>query len=229
MLLMAEDAVLLLTDDANGASIRVGRRLDLVLSAAVLLELAAHERVDVARPTDPARDGKILVRDARPVGDPDLDRALAALTEVGPCLPGVALHTSGRGVRSAMRTRLAGAGILTSVPSRRWGIIPTQRWPIVDPRPKAALLAELREVLELRRLPTDRERSLLTLLHAVAAVGRAVGEPGLRELSPQVLAIERRAEVVLAPRAATTLVLRPLDAMIDALGRQVRTATEAST
>ena len=69
-MLLAEDLLLLLTDDDSN-------EVDVALGGALLVELALTHRVDVAGPDERVREGRPVVKDPSSTGDGLLDEALA--------------------------------------------------------------------------------------------------------------------------------------------------------
>ncbi|WP_245701363.1 GOLPH3/VPS74 family protein [Sanguibacter gelidistatuariae] len=190
--------------------------------------MTASGRIDVARPTDPAETGHIVVRDSRPVGDPLLDRGLAVLLKETPSLPAVALWRVGRGLREQVYARLADGGFVRPTVHRRWGLFPSQRWLVTDSGHKDLVRAGLRDVLTVKRAPSDHELSLLVLLNAVSAVGQALSEPGLKDSSPQVRALDRRADALLAAPPVERSVQPPLEAVRGVMAEVIKGASETS-
>ena len=94
-MLIAEELLLLLTDDETGKSIVGNPGLDLGLAGANLLDLALRGKVDVAGEGEAVKRGRIVVRDA------DSDRRAAAGR-------GAARVRRARGQEA--RRRAAGAG-----------------------------------------------------------------------------------------------------------------------
>ena len=68
-MLIAEDLLLLLTDDDTGELAASSTEADVALGGALLVELALTERVDVAGAHKRVREGRLVVRDASPTGD----------------------------------------------------------------------------------------------------------------------------------------------------------------
>ncbi len=83
-MLIAEDLVLLVTDDETGKRSVTGTGYDAALGGALLMELALRERVDVE---GEGRRTRVVVRDGSPTGEPLLDDALARLSAGGPVPP----------------------------------------------------------------------------------------------------------------------------------------------
>lgn len=88
--------------------------------------------------------------------------------------------------------------------------------------------AGLRDVLAAQHAPSDRERCLVALLNAVSAVGQALSEPGLKDSSPQVRELDRRADTLLAVRPAELSVQTPLEVTLSVLAEVIRAASETS-
>ena len=75
-MLLAEDLLLLLTDDDTGKLAASSAEVDVALGGALLVELALMQRVDVAGRDERVREGRLVVRDPGPTGDGLLDQAL---------------------------------------------------------------------------------------------------------------------------------------------------------
>jgi len=65
-MLIAEDLLLLLTDDASGRLLVPGDQADAALGGANLVELTLLGKVDLSGPGDTGKPGSILVRDPSP-------------------------------------------------------------------------------------------------------------------------------------------------------------------
>ena len=74
-MLLAEDLLLLLTDDATGRLSVSGEPANAGLGGANLAELTLRGQVDVSGDQDPGRRGRIIVRDpSPPPGQRNIDR-----------------------------------------------------------------------------------------------------------------------------------------------------------
>jgi len=112
-----------LGEDLVVLSIRPGKakignadKIDFGLMGSELVRLAALGRVSVA-------DERIVVLDAAPTGDPDLDAALRSLTEARrPPEATVWVGKPRRGIRDAYLARLAQAGVIQIEPAKFLGI-----------------------------------------------------------------------------------------------------------
>jgi hypothetical protein len=172
--LIAEDLLLLLTADDTGKLAAHGTHLKTALGGALLAELVLMQRVDLAGPDERVSARRLIVRDAGPTGDGMLDEALAALIRKEGKTPQRVVAALGKRARVRLYERLAGAGLVRAEEGRFLGMFPTRRWPAADTTHEASVRAGL--VTALRRgEPTDaRTRALVSLLHALHAVHRAV-------------------------------------------------------
>ena len=67
-MLLAEDLLLLLTNDDTGKLAASSTEVDVALGGALLVELTLMQRVDVAGPDERVREGRLVVRDRRSHG-----------------------------------------------------------------------------------------------------------------------------------------------------------------
>ena len=109
-MLIAEDLLLLLTDDETGKPVVDTSKLDLALAGAVLVDLAELDRVDVAGPGEPVKEGRLYVRDTTPTGEPVLDETLSRIGARGPRSPPPCCPTSPRGCATHSTTASSIAG-----------------------------------------------------------------------------------------------------------------------
>jgi hypothetical protein len=72
-MLIAEDVLLLLVDDATGRFLVDSTRLDNVLAGAMLVELATIERLGFPSEGSGVRRGRMVVVNPTPPGDPVLN------------------------------------------------------------------------------------------------------------------------------------------------------------
>lgn len=221
-MILAEEILLLLTDDGLGRRVVDSARLDLVLAGALLLDLAVLARVGVAAPGEPIKAGRLVVRDLRPVGDPVLDQALSLISAAGPKKPEVVLPKLRKGLRPALYVRLVDRGILRCEERKTFGIFRSLRWPAVDSRHEVQVRARLREVLVLGRTPVEREVAIISLLHAVDQIPKVVGtaEVGAREL--------RRRAKAMSGGIADEAVRRAVEAMTAAVLMTMAATSAAS-
>ncbi|MGZ4598175.1 MAG: GOLPH3/VPS74 family protein, partial [Actinomycetes bacterium] len=175
-LLIAEDLVLLLVDDATGKPLVDPTRLDHALAGAVLVELALRGRVEVVG------RGRLVVTDPGPTSDPVLDEALRRVADRKPAKPERLLGVLLKQLRPTLLTRLADRGLIRREPARMLGLIPTSRWPALDPTPELGVRHRLHEVVVAGASPDPRTRALISLLSAVDALPEVLPGNDRREL-----------------------------------------------
>ena len=111
-MLIAEDLLLLLTNDATGKLAASASKVDVALGGALLVELALMQRVDVAGPSEDVRAGRLVLRDASATSDPLLDEALATVREKQGKRPQNVVTALGKHVRIRLYDRLVDRGLL---------------------------------------------------------------------------------------------------------------------
>jgi hypothetical protein len=96
-MLLAENLLLLVTDDASGR-LRVPReQLDLALGGANLVELTLMGSVDLSAEGGAGKAGRLVVRDSSPAGDEVLDAALRIVLAIAAAVKAAAAASSGAG------------------------------------------------------------------------------------------------------------------------------------
>ncbi|GAA4287529.1 GOLPH3/VPS74 family protein [Georgenia daeguensis] len=190
-MLIAEDVVLLLTDDATGRPVVDSTRRDLVLAGAVVLELADRGKVRLTEPDEEVKAGRLVVADTSPTGDDVLDTALGNLAARKPDKPKNVLAAVAKGLHRRLLERLAERGILRVEEDRVLGIIPRTSWPALDSAHEEQLRQGLHDVLVVGRTPTPREANLISLLQSVNQVpkvlpGAQIGRAELRRRAGEV-------------------------------------------
>lgn len=179
-MLIAEDLLLLLTDDATGKPVVDSQRLPLALAGAVLVELVLAGRVSVVDGGSWGSGPRVAVLDPTPTGDRILDEALArAQGRRQPVGAQSLLGTLAKGLPDGLRGRLAERGILRLEEDRVLGMFPTRVWPAADSRHEAALRTALWDVVVRGRPASDREVCLVALLHAVDQVPKQFAADGM--------------------------------------------------
>lgn len=173
-MLIAEDLLLLLTHDDTGKLASSGTEVDVALGGAVLVDLTLMERVDVAGPREPVREGRLVVKDPSATGDAVLDEALAAIGEKEGKKPQSVVARLGKGVRAALYGRLVERGLLRAERGRILGIFPTDRWPALDASHEASVRAGIASALREGRTSDARIGALISLLLALRAVHKVV-------------------------------------------------------
>ena len=82
-MLLAENLLLLVTDDASGRLRVPADQLDPALAGAILVELTMMGRVDLSGEGSAGKPGRLIVSDSSPAGDEVLDEALRILEQYG--------------------------------------------------------------------------------------------------------------------------------------------------
>ncbi|WP_043503232.1 GOLPH3/VPS74 family protein [Georgenia sp. SUBG003] len=173
-MLVAEDLLLAVTDDATGKLLVSGAEVDVALGGALLVELAHRELVDVAGPDDRVREGRLIVRNATRTGDDLLDEALAAVVAKEGKKPRTVVTKLGKKIRPRLYDRLVAAGVLRAENGRVLGLLPTRRWPTENAVPESAVRARLVEALRVGAAADARTAALISLLAALGAVHKVV-------------------------------------------------------
>jgi hypothetical protein len=219
-MLLAEDLLLLLTDDASGKLLAPANHLDVALGGAHLVELTLAGRVDVD-----ARK-RLAVLDDSPTGEPLLDKALATARRREGRRPSAVLGELGKGLRPLLHDRLESAGILRREHGRLLGLFPTTTWPAASQREEAAVRAALVGVLVHGLTPDPRTGALVALLHALRATYKVVDprEHGIRRRD-----LDRRAKAVAEGSWGSQAVRQSIDAMTAAITAGVTAATMGAT
>lgn len=173
-MLIAEDLLLLLTDDDTGKLAASSTLVDIALGGALLVELTLIERVDVAGPDERVPQGRLVVRDAGPTGDEVLDEALARVTVKEGKKPKTVVTALGKGTRGRLYERLAQSGVLRAEGGRVLGLFPTHRWPTQDAGHEAGVRAALDTALRHGATTDARAGAIIALLSALNAVDEVV-------------------------------------------------------
>ena len=111
-MLLAEDLLLLVTDDASGRLSAPAERVDAGLGGANLVELALRNKVDLTGEQDPGKRGRIIVCDLSPAGDAVLDAALQILIARQGRKPSEVIGPLSKNLRRALCQRLADRGVV---------------------------------------------------------------------------------------------------------------------
>lgn len=125
---IAEEVLLLGYREDTGRPLVGQAELDSALAGAVLAELALHDRIELA-------DQKVVVRDPTPLGDAELDAALARIAaEKRHRKPDWWVYRLRTGLRERLLERLVGRGALTEQRSKVLGLFTVRRYPEQDAR-----------------------------------------------------------------------------------------------
>ena len=171
-MLLAEDLLLLLTDDRTGRLLASSTEVDVALGGALLVELALGDRVDLAGASE-AR-GRLFVRDTSPTGDELLDDALAKIAAKESKRPEDVVRRLGKGLRDRLYARLADRGVLREESGRILRVLPVHHWPATDAGHEDEVRGRLAEALRTGVVDDPRIAALISLLHALKAVGTVI-------------------------------------------------------
>jgi hypothetical protein len=166
-MLLAEDLLLLVTDDASGRLSVPAAQADAGLGGANLLELALMHKVDLSGEHDTGKPGRVVVRDPAPTGDTVLDTALSVIITHQGSKPATLIRPLGKDLRHTLYERLASSGLLHGGHGRILGLFPAHRWPAQDSRHEAEVRQQLVQALVQQNTPDERTAALIALLHAL--------------------------------------------------------------
>jgi hypothetical protein len=173
-MLIAEDVLLLLVDEATGKFLVDSTKLDNVLAGAVLVELATMERLGFPSEGSRGTRGRMVVLNPTPPGDPVLDRALATVAASRPAKPDKLIAKLQKRLRTTLLERLTAARALRRSTRKVLGILPRTTWPADDSSYRRELGARLQDVLVAGATPDSRTAAVVSLLLAVNAAHRVV-------------------------------------------------------
>ena len=173
-MLLAEDFLLLVTDDASGRLSAPAEQVDAGLGGANLVELTLRNKVDLSGEQDPGRPGRIIVRDPSPAGDAVLDAALEILVARQGRRPSVVIGPLSKNLRGTLYQRLADRGVVRAERGRILGVFPIRRWPAQDASDEAEVRRLMTQALVEQVVPDTRTAALIALAHAVGCVDKIV-------------------------------------------------------
>jgi hypothetical protein len=224
--LIAEDLLLLLTDDRTGKLVVGANEVDVALGGALLIELALAQRVDVAGDDGPVRKGRLLVKDAGPTSDSVLDEALGQIDAKQGKAPKDVVSGVGKGVRERLHARLGERGLLHEETAKILGIFPSRRWPSTDPTHEDSVRALVADALRAGSTDDARVAALIALLHALKAVGKVVDPAELGMAKREMNASAKR---IAAGDWASEAVRKAIDAMSAAVIAATTSSVVASS
>jgi Golgi phosphoprotein 3 (GPP34) len=225
-MLLAEDLLLLVTDDASGRLSAPGAQVDAGLGGANLVELTLLGKVDVSGEQDQGRRGRVIVRDPSPPGDDVLDAALRILVERQGSKPSAVIRPLGKNLRPALYQRLAAGGVLRAGQARALGIFPTRTWPAQDPSHEAEVRQLVTQALVQTAAPDERTAALIALLHALKCEHKIVDARPYQLSRRQLRA---RAAEIAQGNWASEAVRKAIDEMIAAVAAASAAATAATS
>jgi hypothetical protein len=225
-MLMAEDLLLLVTDDASGRLSAPAAQVDAGLGGANLVELTLRNKVDLSGEGDQGKPGRIIVRDPSPAGDAVLDAALEIITAHQGKKPSTVIRPLSKNLRQRLYQRLADSGVVRAEQGRILGVFPTHRWPAQDASHEAEVRRLVTQVLTQQTAPDTRTAALIALLHALRCEDKIV-DPGQYGLSKREL--RARAEEIAKGNWASEAVRKAIEEMMAAVVAATTAATVATT
>jgi hypothetical protein len=172
--LLAEDLLLVVTDDASGRLSAPADQVDAGLGGANLVELTLRNKVDLTGEQDPGKPGRIIVRDPSPPGDAILDTALETVTAYQGKRPSTVIRPLSKNLRRTLYERLAGNGVVRAERRKIFGVFPSHRWPAQDASHEAEVRRLMTQALVQQVAPDTRTAALIALVHAVGCVDKIV-------------------------------------------------------
>ncbi|MGN6175713.1 MAG: GOLPH3/VPS74 family protein [Streptosporangiaceae bacterium] len=223
---MAEDLLLLVTDDGSGRLSAPAAQVDAGLGGANLVELTLRNKVDLSGEGDQGKPGRIIVRDPSPAGDAVLDAALEIITAHQGKKPSTVIRPLSKNLRQSLYQRLADGGVVRAEQGRILGVFPTHRWPAQDASHEAEVRRLVIQVLTQQTAPDARTAALIALLHALRCEDKIV-DPRQYGLSKREL--RARAEEIAKGNWASEAVRKAIEEMVAAVAAATTAATVATT
>ena len=220
-MLLAENLLLLVTDEASGRLRVPGDQLDPALAGANLVELTMMGRVDLSGEGSAGKPGRLIVPDSSPAGDDVLDAALRIVLARTGHRPSAVIRPLGRDLRRTLYERLAAAGAVRAERARVLGVFPVRRWPAQDAGHATQVRRLVTQALVQQAAPDPGGAALIALVHALKCEHKIV-DPRLSGLSRRQL--RARGEEI-SQSSWTSQALRQ---MIDATTAAVKAAAAAS-
>lgn len=164
--------------------------LSYAIAGAQLAELELAGRISVEA-------GEVVVLDAGPTHDADLDELLAKIAGSARTREPVHWVMKRRSAGLAVYARrLELAGVLRGESRRLLGFVPHTVFPIVDAGTHDALLAQVRVALDDPAPPAPRSAALIALLQASAIARRLISDPEHRARVQRIAAEDAVANAV---------------------------------
>jgi len=181
-MLIAEDLLLLVTDDASGRLSAPAAQVDPGLGGANLVELTLRNKVGLSGEQDQGKPGRLTVRDPSPPGDAVLDAALQIVGAHQGRKPSTVIRPLSKNLRQTLYQRLADGGVVRAERGRILGIFPDHRWPAQDASHETEVRRLVTQALVQGAAPDTRTAALIALLHALKCEHKIV-DPGQYGLS----------------------------------------------
>jgi Golgi phosphoprotein 3 (GPP34) len=171
--LIAEDLLLLLTDDTSGRLSTPAAKAEILLAGANLVDLALMGRVDISRAVKPIpflginrTVDRLIVRDRSPTGDAVLDAALQIASRGQGRLSWV-LRQRGKNLQMTLYKRLVSSGMIRHEQRTILAVAMVDRWPAQDSRHKVEVRRRVIQALVEQTTPDTRSAALIALLHTI--------------------------------------------------------------
>ncbi len=189
-LTLSEQLLLLALKDEKGTVVsKAGMALDFGLAGALLLEMTVDERIGI-------RDGKLVVQNATPSGDPLHDEVLTVLTAKKRRLKPVKywvprLASKMRKLRHKIADRLVLSGILRREKKRILGIFPSVRYPTANPLPELEVREQLKHTILEGDFPSTETRMVLNLVKACDLSDEVFGKDARKQIKARFKELEQ--------------------------------------
>jgi hypothetical protein len=223
-MLLAEDLLLLVTDDTSGRLSAPAAQVDAALGGANLVELTLLNKVDLSGEGDQGKPGRIIVRDPSPVGDEVLDAALGILVMRQGSKPSTLIRPLSKDLRHGLYQRLAASGMIRAGRGRTLGIFPARTWPALDARHEEQMRQLVTQALVQQTAPDARTAALIALLHVLRCEHKII-DPQHHQLSKRQL--RARAEEVAMDSWASEAVRKAISEMVAATAAAVTAAASS--
>ncbi|MGJ7440564.1 GOLPH3/VPS74 family protein [Aquipuribacter sp. MA13-6] len=227
-MLIAEDLLLLIMDDADGKPAVDGTAADHALAGAVLAELVAGGHLDHVEPARWSKEPRLVRREGSVLSDELLAERLGRLAT--PRTGSATVQRLATGLRTMVRDRLVVSGHLRQETHRVLGVFPVSRYPEQEPGHEDRVRGGLGQVLRGERPAAPREVVLLSLLDAVKGLRKVLPAEtaGLDDerLATRVAEVSADEAVPAAVRKAVADARAAVDAavMVAVMGAAVGTA-----
>ena len=225
-MLIAEDLLLLVTDEASGRLSAPAAQVDAGLGGANLVELTLRNKVDLSGEGDQGKPGRIIVRDPSPAGDAVLDAALEIIIAHQGKKPSTVIRPLSKNLRQSLYQRLADGGVVRAEQGRILGVFPTHRWPAQDASHEAEVRRLVTQVLTQQTAPDARTAALIALLHALRCEDKVVDS---RQYGLSKRELRARAKEIAKGNWASEAVRKAIEEMVAAVVAATTAATVATT
>ena len=224
-MLLAEDLLLLVTDDASGRLSAPAAPVDAGLGGANLIELTLLNKVDLSGEQDQGKPGRIIVRDPSPAGDAVLDAALETVIAHQGQKPSTVIKPLSRNLRQTLYQRLADRGVVRAERGKIFGVYAFHRRPTQDASHEAEVRRLVTQALVQQAVPDTRTAALIALVHAVGCEDKIV-DPRQYGLSRREL--RARAEEIAKGNWASEAVRKAIEQMMAAVTAATTAAATAA-